>query len=93
MKLNVAAFGLTCAIVWAVSLPLLAWWFILLEGPDATVGLLGRMYPGYAATAVGSLVGILWGFADGLAGGLIFAWLYNTLAERLAAQPEPAEAA
>jgi len=82
MKLNVAAFALTCAILWAASLLLLAWWFILLEGADATVGLLGRMYPGYDATPVGSLIGIPWGLVDGLVCGLIFAWLYNALAAR-----------
>ncbi len=90
MTLNVAAFALTCAILWAVSLLVLAWWLVLLAGADATVGLLGRMYPGYDATPVGSLIGLVWGVVDGLVCGLIFAWLYNALAGRTEV---PAEAA
>ncbi len=92
MKLNVAAFALTCAILGAVGLLVLAWWLILMEGPDASAGMLERVYPGYAATAVGSLLGIVWGFVDGLVCGLVFAWLYNALASRPEAEPEAAPA-
>jgi len=31
---------------------------------------------------LGSLIGLVWGFVDGLIGGAIFAWLYNLLAAR-----------
>jgi len=80
MKLNLAAFALTCAIFWSMMVFLLTWWLILREGPTGDVTLLGRIYPGYRITYLGSLVGLGWGFLDGLIGGAVFAWLYNFLA-------------
>jgi len=32
---------------------------------------------------MGSVVGLIWAFFDGLIGGVIFAWLYNILAGRI----------
>jgi len=40
---------------------------------------LGRVYRGYAVTPLGSLIGMIWAFVDGLIGGAIFAWLYNLI--------------
>ena len=84
MRLNVLAFGLACAIVCGVGLFGITWWIIAFEGAAAAeqVTFIGRVYRGYSVTAVGSLVGLAWAFADGLIGGLVFAWLYNGLAGR-----------
>jgi hypothetical protein len=41
------------------------------------------VYRGYSITPLGSVVGLIWGFVDGLIGGAIFAWLYNIIAVRL----------
>jgi hypothetical protein len=30
---------------------------------------------------VGSLIGLVWGFVDGLVCGFVFSWLYNKLAK------------
>ena len=83
MKLNVRAFALTCALVWGLGLFAIAWWIIATGGAAAGAGLLGRVYLGYATTPLGSVIGLAWGFVDGLIGGAIFAWLYNLLAARL----------
>jgi hypothetical protein len=85
MKLNIAAFALTCAIFWGLGI---TWWLILREGPTGDLTLLGRIYPGYRLTYLGSLVGLGWGFLDGLIGGGVFAWLYNVLARPGTAEPQ-----
>lgn len=82
MKLNVKAFALTAAIVCGVGLFLLTWWVILFEGASGTQTVIGLMYRGYNISPLGSLIGLVWGFVDGLIGGAIFAWLYNLLVGR-----------
>lgn len=79
MKLNVKAFGLACGLIWGIGLFVLTWWIIAFEGPTGEITFIGRVYRGYSITASGSLLGLAWGFADGLIGGVIFAWLYNLL--------------
>jgi hypothetical protein len=79
MKLNVKAFALTAAILCGVGLFLLTWWVILFEGATGAKTIIGTVYRGYNISALGSLLGLIWGFADGLIGGAIFAWLYNLL--------------
>ena len=88
MKLDVRAFALACGLIWGVGLFLITWWIIAFEGqaaPDARPPFVGLVYRGYAFTAVGSLVGLVWAFVDGVIGGAILAWLYNRLSA-----PKPA---
>ena len=82
MKLNIKAMALACGLIWGIGLCFLAWWLILLEGKAPEPCLLNRMYPGYTMTPVGSLIGFGWGFVDAGMGGLIFAWLYNLIADK-----------
>lgn len=79
MKLNVKAFGLACGIVWGLGLFLLTWWIIAFDGSITGPTLIGRLYRGYTISPVGSIVGLIYAFFDGLVGGAIFAWLYNKL--------------
>jgi len=82
MKLNVKAFALTAGIVCGIGLFLLTWWVILFEGASGAKTIIGLVYRGYSMSPVGSLIGLVWGFVDGLIGGVIFAWLYNLLVSR-----------
>ncbi len=83
MKLNVKACAFACAILWGLGLLLLTWWLILFGGAkEQTADLISQVYIGYSVTVVGSLVGLFWGFIDGLFGGFFFAWLYNQFADR-----------
>ena len=82
MKLNVKAFSLTCGILWSIGLFLLTWWFIFFEGASQEVTLIGKMYRGYSISPLGSLIGFFWALADGLIGGAVFAWLYNTFVSK-----------
>ncbi len=83
MKLHVKALALASGLIWGGGVCLLAWWIMMFEGATGEPTLIGRVYRGFAITPLGSLFGLLWGFADGLIGGAVFAWLYNFLADRL----------
>ena len=82
MKLNIKSFGLTCGLLWGFGLFALTWWIMLFEGATGEVTFIGRCYRGYTISAVGSLIGLVWAFVDGFAGGLIFAWVYNLLIDK-----------
>ena len=88
MRLDIKAFALTCAVIWGVALFAVTWWIIAFGGATGDVTFVGRVYLGYSISPLGSLVGLVWALVDGLIGGAIFAWLYNTLADRLAARSE-----
>ena len=78
------AFALTCGILWGVGLFFLTWWLILLEGSSGDPTLIGRFYVGYNISPSGSIIGFLWGCADGAIGGLAFGWLYNFIILQMA---------
>ena len=80
MKLNVKAFALTCGLILGLAVFLLTWWLIIFEGASCDPTFIGRVYRGYNISAIGSCIGLAWGFFDGLIAGGIFAWLYNRLA-------------
>ncbi len=82
MKLNVKAFALTCALVWGIGLFILTWWVIAFDGSTGEIPFIGHIYRGYTISPLGSVIGLIWGFADALIGGAIFAWLYNLLGGR-----------
>lgn len=83
MKLNIKAFAATCGLIWGFGILGLTWWVILFEGSTHDLFVLGHIYRGYDISPLGSLIGLAYGLADGAAGGLIFAWLYNVLVVRL----------
>ena len=80
MRLNVKAFALAGGILWGLGLFLFTWWVIAFDGATGEPTLVGRLYRGYAISPVGSMIGLIWAFFDGLIGGALFAWLYNVLA-------------
>lgn len=82
MKLNIKAFALTVGLLWGLGVFFLTWWLIAFEGPSDNQYLINHIYRGYRMTPVGSLIGLTYGFFDGLFGGAIFAWLYNSLSSR-----------
>lgn len=83
MKLNVKAFAISASLIWGIGLFLMTWWIIYFDGVTNEVTLIGQLYRGYNISPAGSFVGLLWGLADGLIGGAIFAWLYNLLSTKL----------
>jgi len=89
MRLNIRAFGMTCALWWGFSLFVLTWWVIWNGAAGGAPTLLERIYIGYAFTPVGSVIGLAWGLVDGFVGGIIFAWLYNLLGAKLSTGRAP----
>ncbi len=83
MKLNVKAFALTCGIIWALGVFFLTWWIIAFDGITYETTFIGRLYRGYTISPLGSVVGLLWGFADAFIGGAVAAWLYNLSVSRV----------
>ena len=82
MKLNVKSFALVSGSIWGLALFLFTWWIIGFEGSTGEITLIGRIYRGYHISPIGSLIGLVWAFVDGLLFGAIFAWLYNLVSGR-----------
>lgn len=84
MKLHVPAFGIACGLIWGLGVFVLTWWMMIFAtaGP-AEPTFIGRIYLGYTVSGAGSVIGLVWGLLDGFFGGLVFAWLYNLLIDRL----------
>lgn len=82
MKLNVKSFALVSGLIWGFALFLFTWWIIGFEGSTGEITLIGRIYRGYHISPIGSLIGLVWAFVDGLLFGAIFAWLYNLVSGR-----------
>ena len=82
MKLDVKSFALTTGLFWGIGLFLFTWWVIAFDGVTGDITLIGRLYRGYSISPTGSLLGLLWGFVDGLIGGALFAWLYNSISSK-----------
>jgi hypothetical protein len=77
MKLNVKSFALTAGVFWGLGLFLLTWWIIAFDGETKEATLISKLYRGYTISAIGSVIGAIYGFFDALIGGAVFAWIYN----------------
>ncbi|MAT99435.1 MAG: FAD-dependent oxidoreductase [Anaerolineaceae bacterium] len=78
-KLDPLALGMSLGTVIGVGL-MLATWFLLLRGGDVTgktLTLLGQFYPGYTVTAVGGVIGLIYGLLTGFLMGWGYAFLRN----------------
>jgi hypothetical protein len=83
MKLHIRSFALSSGIFLGMVFFTLTWWLIAqgdLAGQDT---LIGRLYPYYRVTPLGSVIGLLYGTIDGFFSGLVFAWLYNLLVGKI----------
>jgi len=80
MKLNVKALALTVGLIWGCTLFGMTWWMIAFDGATGESTLIGKLYRGYTVSPMGSLIGLLWAFPDGLIGGALIAWIYNFFA-------------
>ncbi|MFZ3210421.1 MAG: bacteriophage holin [Terriglobales bacterium] len=81
MKVNTKALALACAILWGAAMLVMTLANLLWGsyGQDF-LQLMASVYPGYhASRSIGEvIVGTLYGVTDGLIGGAVFAWLYNS---------------
>jgi len=79
MKFNIKSFALTTGLVAGIGLFLLTWWIMIFEGATYKPTFIGMVYRGYNISPLGSVIGLVWAFFDGLICGAVFAWLYNFL--------------
>ena len=82
-RLNVRAFSAACGLIWGFGVLAFTWWRLIFESRGTDDTILGHIYRGYELTPIGSLIGFVWALLDGAAGGAVFAWLYNRLADRM----------
>ena len=83
MKMDIRAFAIAFALVWGLTVFLLTWWLIFMEGATGEVPEVGRVYLGYNISPLGSIIGTTWAVFDGFIGGAIFAWIYNQIVARM----------
>ncbi len=82
MKLKPFALGITLGIVWGGAL-----FFTTLLSVFTGYGKLflealpQSIYPGYSISLVGSFLGLIYGFLDGLICGALIGWIYNKFAK------------
>jgi len=84
MQLNPKAFALACGILWGAGLFLATLWLMIIGSQGNTIILLGKFYWGYSLSFVGAIMGLIWGFVDGIIGGFLLAWLYNKFSPKQA---------
>lgn len=78
-KLDIKAFGLATGILWSFYILCVGLLASQFQIGTRLVEMFGAFYVGYKPTLLGSLLGAMWSFVDGLVGGIVFAWLYNKL--------------
>lgn len=79
MRLNVRASALSLGIIWGLLVFLFTWWLYFRQISVDQPTLVGKVYPYYTISPLGSLLGLAYGFIDGLIVGWAFAWIYNRL--------------
>ena len=77
MRLNVRASALSLGIIWGLLIFLFTWWLYFRQISVGQPTLVGKIYPYFTITPLGSLLGLMYGFINGLIAGGAFAWLYN----------------
>ncbi len=82
MKLNVKSLALTSALLWGIGIFTLTWWIIAFEGITNDITIIGKIYRGYSISPLGSFIGFIWAFCDGLIIGALFAWVYNKISAK-----------
>ena len=88
MKLSAKPLALTLGLLWGGAMLILGILNMTIPpyGADILV-VMGSVYPGIygAGTMSEALLGAAYGAIDGALGGLLIAWLYNFVVERLGA--------
>ena len=77
MRVNVRASALSLGIIWGLLIFLFTWWLYFRQISVGQPTLVGKIYPYFTITPLGSLLGLMYGFINGLIVGGAFTWLYN----------------
>lgn len=80
MKIKPVALGIGLGTVWGISLFITTWLSSFTGYGRLFLEVLAQsIYPGYTISPLGSLLGLLYGFLDGLISGFFIALIYNKL--------------
>lgn len=80
MKIKPVALGIGLGTVWGISLFITTWLSYFTGYGRLFLEVLAQsIYPGYTISPLGSLLGLLYGFLDGLISGFFIALIYNKL--------------
>ena len=79
MRLDGKALGLAAGILWGATVFLATAWILVVGSEGQTLAKLGVFYMGYDVSWTGALIGLVYGFIDGLVGGFLLALIYNAL--------------
>ncbi len=83
MKLRPIALGIGLGTVWGVSLFITTWVSYFTGYGRLFLEVLAQsIYPGYTISPFGSILGLFYGFLDGLISGFFIAWIYNKIVGR-----------
>lgn len=81
MKLKPLALGIALGTVWGVSIFITTWISYYTHYGRLFLEVLAQsIYPGYTITRLGSFLGLIYGFLDGLISGTVIGWIYNKIA-------------
>lgn len=82
MKLKPWALGTSIGIVWGGSIFITTFISYYTGYAKEFLEVLAvSIYPGYKITPAGSLLGLIYGFLDGLFSGALVGWIYNKLSK------------
>lgn len=76
-KLSPVGLGIAFGFISGLSMMIFAWMAMKNGHGMQIIDLWSSIFPGYAATWGGGVVGAAWGFVEGFVTGLITAWVYN----------------
>jgi len=90
LRLNAMVYGIVTGIVAGLVLFIATNWLVLKGGPRVGqhLVLLGQFFIGYRVTFLGSLIGFVYAFIVGFAGGYLVARIYNWLVELREDKPQ-----
>jgi hypothetical protein len=72
-------FGVSLGLVSGIVMMLLAWASLWWGTGSSLVDQWSTIYKGYESSIKGGLIGLGWGFLEGLIVGLVWAWIYNCI--------------
>jgi hypothetical protein len=82
MEVNAKNAGLAGGILWGIVMLLSTLISLWTGWAGSFLVVMSSVYPGYAVTYVGAVVGALYGFLDAFVGLFLLAWIYNKLESR-----------
>ncbi|MBU0528956.1 hypothetical protein KKF86_04270 [bacterium] len=81
MKINTKALALSTGIITGLAVFLLTAWFLIMGYSGTFLAKLGSVYLGYSVSWLGAIIGLVYGFFDGLIFGALLGFIYNKFAK------------